>query len=251
MFSVRDDKKIRRTFARESEAKAWRADAVAALSRGGLRAPKRTTVREAWEAWYEDAKAGTVRDRSGDPYKPSALRAYEGAMRLRVLPALGTVRLTDLRGSDLQDFVDQLLAEGLSPSYVQTTLLPIRAIVRRALGRDELAANPCTGLRLPAIRGRRERYASPDEAAALIAASPQRDRAIWAKAMYAGLRLGELRALRVEDVDLARGVIHVERGWDPSAGPIEPKSRAGCRSPLPSATTWSSISRAVTGMARS
>ena len=33
--------------------------------------------------------------------------------------------------------------------------------------------------------------------------------------MYAGLRLGELRALRVQDLDLAAGVIWVEPGWDP------------------------------------
>lgn len=229
VFSSRDGKKIRRTFRRESEAKAWRVDALAALSKGALRARKPTTVREAWEAWYEDAKAGTVRNRSGDSYKPSALRAYEGAMRLRVLAELGAVRLTDLRRSDLQEFVDRLLAEGLSPSYVQTTLLPVRAMVRRALGRDELAVNPCSGLQLPAIRGRRERYASPEEAEALVSATPERDRAIWATAMYAGLRLGELRALCVDDVDLAAGVIYVKRGWDPSAGAIALKSRAGRR----------------------
>jgi integrase len=112
---------------------------------------------------------------------------------------------------------------------VQVTLLPIRAVVRRALARDELAVNPCAGLQLPAIRGRRERYASPQEAEALIAAVPEEHRAMWATAMYAGLRLGELRALRVEDVDLAAGVIHVERGWDPSEGPIKLKSEAGRR----------------------
>jgi integrase len=47
--------------------------------------------------------------------------------------------------------------------------------------------------------------------------------------MYAGLRLGELRALRVDDVDLAGGVIRVERGWDPAEGAIELKSHAGRR----------------------
>ncbi len=47
--------------------------------------------------------------------------------------------------------------------------------------------------------------------------------------MYAGLRLGELRALRVEDVDLAGGVIRVERGWDPVEGEIKLKSHAGRR----------------------
>ena len=150
-------------------------------------------------------------------------------MRLRVLAELGAVRLTDLRRSDLQELVDRLLAQGLSPSYVQTTLLPVRALVRRALGRDELAVNPCSGLQLPAIRGRRDRYASPEEAESLVSATPERDRAIWATAMYAGLRLGELRALCVDDVDLAAGVIHVKRGWDPSAGAIALKSRAGRR----------------------
>lgn len=93
----------------------------------------------------------------------------------------------------------------------------------------ELAVNPCSGLELPAVRGRRERFASPEEAERLIAAAPERDRAVWATAMYAGLRLGELRALRVEDVDLANGVIRVEHGWDPVEGEIELKSHAGRR----------------------
>ena len=102
VFSKRDGKKIRKTFADKAEAKTWRADANTQLAKGGLRAPKPTTLREAWEAWQEGAKAGTVRNRSGDPYKPSALRAYERAMRLRVLPEIGGARLADVRRSDLQ-----------------------------------------------------------------------------------------------------------------------------------------------------
>jgi integrase len=38
-----------------------------------------------------------------------------------------------------------------------------------------------------------------------------------------------LQALRVESIDLAAGVIHVERGWDAKEGAIEPKSRTGRR----------------------
>jgi integrase len=38
-----------------------------------------------------------------------------------------------------------------------------------------------------------------------------------------------LRALRVADVNLAAGVIHVERDWDPAEGVIELKSAAGRR----------------------
>ena len=47
--------------------------------------------------------------------------------------------------------------------------------------------------------------------------------------MYAGLRRGELLALRWEDVDLAAGVIHVERSWDAKEGVVAPKSRAARR----------------------
>ena len=54
--------------------------------------------------------------------------------------------------------------------------------------------------------------------------------ALWATAFYAGLRRGELRALRVRDVDFDAGTIAVERGWDDKEGPIAPKSRAHARS---------------------
>src|SRR5919204_4076432 len=77
VFSKRDGKKIRKTFAGESRAKSWRSDALAAVSRGGLRTPKRTTLGDAWRAWHEGAKTGTIRTRSGDRYKPSAIRSYE------------------------------------------------------------------------------------------------------------------------------------------------------------------------------
>ena len=52
---------------------------------------------------------------------------------------------------------------------------------------------------------KRKRIASPREAAALIAALPVDDRAIWATAFYAGLRRGELMALRFEEIDVAVG----------------------------------------------
>jgi integrase len=52
--------------------------------------------------------------------------------------------------------------------------------------------------------------------------------------MYAGLRLGELQGLRWAEVDLASGVIRVERAWDAKEGPIAPKSKAGRRKvPIP------------------
>jgi integrase len=61
-----------------------------------------------------------------------------------------------------------------------------------------------------------------------------RDRALWAVAIYAGLRRGEITGLHREDVDLATGVIRVERGWDTVEGEVPPKSRQGRRKvPIP------------------
>jgi len=194
-----------------------------------MRAARKTTLGEAWTAWIKGAKHGSIPNRSGDPYKRAALRSYESGMRLRVLPRFSGVRLTDLQRFDLQEFADDLLADGWNPSTIQVTLLPVRAIYRRALSRGEVAANPCSGLQLPAVRGRRERYATPAEAEALIAAVPVGDRPIWATAMYGGLRRGELQALRAEDVDLANGVIRVEFGWEYREGQIPLKSDAGRR----------------------
>ena len=164
-------------------------------------------------------RTGTIRNRAGDPYKPSALRGYEGAMRRRVLPALGGVRLADLRRSDLQDFADGLLAKGPEPidgpghAAAAAGDLPARRQPRR--GRRRTRRRPGAARRPRAPRADRLARLRPRP---LIAAAPDRDRALWATALYAGLRRGELRALRVEDVDLAAGVIHVERGWDPREG---------------------------------
>ena len=235
VWSVRDRRKIRKTFATLAAAKSWRADAVGGLRRGTLRAPVPTTLNQAADAWLTGARAGTIRTRSGDRYKPSALRGYEAALRQRLLPEFGGYRLASLERRDIQDFADRLLAEGLDPSTVRNLLMPLRSIFRRAISRGELAVNPTVAIELPAVRGRRDRVAAPAEAAALIASVPERDRAVWATAFYAGLRRGELQALRWTDIDLKKGPIKVERGWDEKAQQfVPPKSSAGRRTvPVP------------------
>jgi integrase len=107
--------------------------------------------------------------------------------------------------------------------------MPLRVIYRRALEDGDVAINPCLGLRLPAVRGRRDRIATPTEAATLLGVLAPRDQALWGTALYAGLRLGELRALRWEDIDLNMGLIHVRRSMDASGAEIAPKSTAGTR----------------------
>jgi integrase len=179
---------------------------------------------------WPGAENGTIRARNGHPYRPSAIRSYRQALTLRVLDDFGARKLGDVTRFDLQDLVDRLLAEGLSPSTIQNTIMPLRAIYRRALRRGEVATNPTTMLEIPSGGQRRDRIAPPDEAERLLAALPMGDRALWATAIYAGLRRGELLALRWEDVDFDLGLVKVARAWDPDAKVfLEPKTRAGRR----------------------
>lgn len=228
-YDPRTKQKIRRTFHNLAEAKGWRHDAASAVRKGTLTAPTRQTLSEAAEAWLDGAKRGTVLTRGGAPYKPAVVRGYEADLRRYVLPILGAQRLAALRRADLQALVDRLVAAGHSASKVHNVVMPVRVICRHAIERDELLVNPTTNLRLPVANGRRERVASPAEAAELIAALPESDRALWSTACYAGLRRGELRGLRWDDVDLEANVITVARGWDEREGEIEPKSRKGRR----------------------
>lgn len=172
---------------------------------------------------------GSIRNRSGDRYKPSTLRGYEQALREYVLPEIGAVKLQELRRQDIQRLADYLARREISAATLRNALLPLRAVCRRALSRGDIQVNPTTGLEIPAVRSRRTRFAAPHEAQLLIEAAPPEDRVLWATAFYAGLRRGELRALRWSEVDLAGGVVRVERSWDVKEGVIEPKSFAGRR----------------------
>ena len=238
VWSARDRKRIRKHFDSLERAKIWRAESYGKLRRRELRAPSATTFGEAAEQWLQGVRAGSIRTRSGDIYKPSTIRSYEQALRGRkgagggLLTGLGSIKLSDLTLDDMQDFADRLLAAGAQPSTIRNAIMPVRVIC--AWRRQEVPVDPTDGLRLPAVRGGRDRIASPAEAERLLAVLGVVDRPLWATALYAGLRRGELMALRWQDVDLIQGILHVVRAWDPKEREmIAPKSSAGIRGPDP------------------
>ena len=89
VYDAREKRKIKKTFPTLAAAKAWRADAQVALRRGEIKAPTRVTLHEAGDAWLEAAERGEIRNKSGDVYKPSALRSYRRVLEQRVFPELG------------------------------------------------------------------------------------------------------------------------------------------------------------------
>ena len=229
VWSAAEQKTIRKTFPILAEARSWRHESQVALREGRLRSSSQLTLEQAAQAWLRAAEAGIVRTRTGEAYKPSAIRAYRQALTHRVFPMLGAKRLTAISHTMLQDFADQLSGQGLSASSVRNTILPLRAIFRRAHRRNDVAVNPTLKLILPVVRSQRERIAAPAEVAPLLDALQVGDRTIFATALYAGLRLGELQALQWDDIDLKTNLIHVRRNWDRQAGFVAPKSRSGNR----------------------
>jgi integrase len=240
VFDKRTGSKIRKTFPTLAAAKGWRTDALSMQRRGQLQKETRRTVREVGDEWLEKANADPpeILSRSGVPFKPSVLRSYATSLRLYIYPDLGSARLADLRRGDVQALVDRLVGKGLSGSTVRNAVMPLRVLVRYAIRREGLIANPTLDLDLPAPGGRRERAATPTEAAELVAALEEGDQALWATAFYAGLRRGELRALRVSNLAGLDGEgvasLSVEHAWDDQAGEIAPKSKAAVREiPIP------------------
>jgi len=234
VYSERDGKKLYKTFRREAEAKSWRADAKRSLDRGSLRAPNGKTLATAAAAWIEGAERAEIRNRSGHRYKPSTLRGYRRALAEQILPAIGTMKLNAVTTAEIQALVDRWHEEGQAPSTVRNSIKPLQAIYRRARAREGVPVNPTRDLELPAPDSREVEILAPDVAAELIEALPVDDRGVWATALYAGLRYGELRALRWGAVDLAAGTIRVRESWDPEAGSIAPKTRTSRRTtPVP------------------
>ncbi len=237
-------RKLQKTFKTEEAASLWRKDQRDPRRRVAADSP---TLGHAADELIAGMRDGSIPTRSGDPYKPSAIRSYEQALKEYVLPALGRrTQLADVTPGHVQKLVEHIrkprtverVRDGRrveeewrpSPSTVRNALLPLRVIFNRATRLGQVLGNPVAGAQLPAVRGGRDRIVAPDAAIAMLAAlSDATDRAIWSAAFFAGLRLGELRALHWEDIDFTEGLIRVRRSWDPKAGEVEPKSARGRR----------------------
>lgn len=259
------DQRFTRTFTTMAAALAWRAKALEALEAGAPLPPvsmrPTTSSRRRRSANVEDAcralgvgiLEGTIRTRTGTPYKPSVSRKYESMLRLHVVPRLGDVALAGLSKRDIQVMLDGLAAEE-GAETARKALTALRVALRVAERDGCLDVNPCIGVRVPADNRepRPVRILSPTECAAIVKAAEVMDERLarslggplFALAFGTGLRSGELLALRwgEEGLDVERGVVRVTRSLDRERGKdgrfelLLPKSNASRRDvPLPPA----------------
>jgi len=220
-----------RTFPTKADASRWLATSEADQARGLWLDPAagKVILRTYANAWL----AAKVR------ISPRTREIYESQLRLHILPsladglpALGDVALNALTPDLVRGWYGALLAEKGS-SVTAKAYTRLRQILAEAVDDDRIAKNPCRIDGGGAERHPEQRFATLSELYQLAGAVPDRDRVFVLTAGLAGLRQGELAALRRRDVDLLHGNITVRRKrLRLASGQViedDPKTQAGKR----------------------
>jgi integrase len=152
--------------------------------------------------WVERAKG------LGHP-APSTLAKYEGTWRVHVAPHLGTVPLSNITRSSLEDLIRG--TERTSSSWQAPEILKlVRVLLNRAMDEGAVARNVAARVRPPRTERTRLRVLTPDEIARLVGHLPERYRALVLLDAYASLRWSEVVALKRDDLDLDGRTVRVD-----------------------------------------
>lgn len=191
------------------------------LNQGTCRPQMDITLSDFWSRYFEPEVLPTL--------KFSTRRLYRCLARKHLLPWAGEWKLSNFTPVQIQQFVGLKQREGYSPQ----TLRHLKNLLSNTLGIAVswgwLTANPVRNIKLPAMeRIRESRVLSVDDVTKLCGSLPDAESVILLLGVLTGLRVGELLALRIQDVDLSAGFLYVRR--DVYCGHVgTPKTKAGER----------------------
>jgi integrase len=130
---------------------------------------------------------------------------------------LGTRKVRDVTPEVILTWQRKLLAEGgakdgkpLAPNTIRLARAPLAGAFKLAASSGIVAVNPLLHTPQPKARRSVPRHWSPEQAREFLSLMEgDRTYPVWAFLMGAGLRIGELVALRWENVDFAEGAVRV------------------------------------------
>jgi integrase len=169
--------------------------------------------------------------------KVSTQGRYRRTLKTHLLPAFGNSRLSDIGNLNVQQFVLQKMASGLGwgcADHFRNLMSKIFATAKKwgYFPGD----NPAAGVELPEKIAVREKHAlTGEQIPPLLAALREPVRTMALVGLLTGLRVGEILALRWQDVDFDAGQVHVRQAcYRGSIG--SPKTKGSKRIlPLPDA----------------
>ncbi len=141
--------------------------------------------------------------------KPSSVFAKRVTLDNHLLPHFGSTRLDRINAAEIEAYKAKKLGEKLAPKTVNNHLTVLRKLLNLAAEWGKLDHPP----RVKALRveQRDVQFLGFDEEPRFIAAADSTWRPMVHAALKTGLRIGELLALKWEDVDLAAGKLMVRR----------------------------------------
>jgi integrase len=166
---------------------------------------------------------------SARPHRPTTSRRVTSMIETHIEgTTIGGRRLASVLPSDVQAWATDR-AQVLAPSTLRNLVSLLRSIYASAVLDRLVGSSPVVRVTLP--RHNRERVVplTVEQVAKLADAMPARNRAmVWTQAGL-GLRIGELLALRQQDIDFLRRTVRVEYQLAPGqrvrSAPKTPRSR--------------------------
>jgi integrase len=170
--------------------------------------------------------------------KGSTTRAAESHLRAHILPKLGSLTLTEINTKAVQSFVAHLATGGRSRKTVENVLLTLSSIFRTAKAWDYACGNfSLADITMPREGVRKEQRSFTDEEVGkLLAAAPEPFGTILAVTSVLGLRIGEVLALRVSDLDFSRKIVRVRQSVDAATRNVQAVKSSASSADVPMPT---------------
>lgn len=194
------------TFPNKTDATRWLSSVETDLARGLWIDPHRAGVKLAAYAtgWLEQR---TVK---GRPLAPRTVDTYRHSLEAWIVPALGALPLAKLTPDVVRTWHADVSRQ-TGPTAARQAYALLRAILTTAVDDGALPRNPCR-IKGAGQASAPERPLLDVEAVdALAAGMPEHLRALALLTMWAGLRIGEVLALRRGDLDTDAGTVRIER----------------------------------------
>ncbi|MGW4739160.1 tyrosine-type recombinase/integrase [Nocardia xishanensis] len=206
-------------FDRKVDAQAWLDAQMSTLVQGTHVAPRdaQLTMQQWCDRWIEGYAVN----------RDTTVRQAKVHIA-QITSEFGKVPLGSVRPSSVKAWVAKLKKAGHEPSYVYALHSRLSQIMGDAVSDGLLARNPCSRKTSPPTGKQKPYVATTAQVWALHDAVPAHVRPAILLGMFAGLRVAEVSALRVADIDFVRGVVYPKRQW-----PDKPLKTATSETPIP------------------